>query len=683
MTRFRRPPLPAHHRIRDLPARLLAGISREDLRATLVGLGPFAIALLAVCVKLGYFNFFLGQPVENDWLYAWSRRETAWAMVGSIGTLMIVCAPLVFFSPAGRLLTLLALNLATTLVVLSNILHFRYFGDVISVSALGAAWQIPLVAASVFELMTARDAILVVVDIVLLAAFWPFDREVARKGPPFSRRMQRSLAVGLCATGIALVAAIPVRTVQSDNGSYFGNALFRHLGVRKIGLLNYHLYEGTRLIWREWWKGREVGPGDRALVDTYLAESRRRAAVPTPLTGIAQGKNVILVAVESLQSFPIGLQIEGRAVAPNLDALARRSMHYAAFYGQTWEGSTSDGVFTSLQSLHPLPAGAVATTYPTNRYRALPALLAERGYVTVSAVADFGDLWNMRQLESHLGFQHMLFRENFERRDVIGMAISDGEFFRQMLPRLEALPRPFLLHLLTCSMHLPFDLPDRYRTLGVGEFEGTPLGKYLQAVHYFDSVFGELLERLESDGLLDQSVLVVYGDHKAWFGHNADFKRLLERHAGFPPRTPGFDYRHWQAQNQVALLIRLPDDESAGKRSITGGHLDIPPTVLDLLGIRDPDVAMLGRPLTQEQDSFVVFRDGSFVNGQTLCRVGTFGPDSVRCWNTASGAALDPTLFQEHFEAARKQLAVSDLILRGDLIPGPTSVEPLAVRTPP
>ena len=46
-----------------------------------------------------------------------------------------------------------------------------------------------------------------------------------------------------------------------------------------------------------------------------------------------------------------------------------------------------------------------------------------------------------------------------------------------------------------------------------GEFEGTLLGKYLQTVHYFDTVFGEFLTRLEADGLLDQSVLVVYGDH--------------------------------------------------------------------------------------------------------------------------------------------------------------------------
>ena len=195
-------------------------------------------------------------------------------------------------------------------------------------------------------------------------------------------------------------------------------------------------------------------------------------------------------------------------------------------------------------------------------------------------------------------------------------------------------------------------------------------------MHYFDTVLGEFLKQLEADGLLDQSVLVVYGDHKAWLGDPADFERLLERYAGFPPRAQGLDYRYWQAARRVPLLIRLPHDQSAGRRSITAGHLDIAPTVLDLLGIHDPNIVMLGRPLTQEGDSFVVFRDGSFVSGNTLCLAGPFGPDSQRCSNTATGAKLNPMLLQERFETARKQLAVSDSILRGDLISRGPSVHP-------
>ena len=135
--------------MRSLSTRLLTGISRENLGAVLVGLAPFVIGLMAVCLKIAYFNVFLGQAHDNDWGYVFSRRETAWATVGSLGTLLVVSAPLVFFSPAKRLAALLALNLAITLMVLSDILHFRYYGDVISVSALGAAWQIPLVATSV------------------------------------------------------------------------------------------------------------------------------------------------------------------------------------------------------------------------------------------------------------------------------------------------------------------------------------------------------------------------------------------------------------------------------------------------------------------------------------------------------------------------------------------------------
>jgi len=55
-----------------------------------------------------------------------------------------------------------------------------------------------------------------------------------------------------------------------------------------------------------------------------------------------------------------------------------------------------------------------------------------------------GDLWNMRSVHPKLGFQKSYFREDFVQRDVIGLGVSDAEFFRQMVPRLEKQREPFM-----------------------------------------------------------------------------------------------------------------------------------------------------------------------------------------------------------------------------------------------
>ena len=49
-------------------------------------------------------------------------------------------------------------------------------------------------------------------------------------------------------------------------------------------------------------------------------------------------------------------------------------------------------------------------------------------------------------------------------------------------------------------------------------------------------------------------------------------------------------------------------------QDIIGGHLDVAPTILSLLGIEDNGSVMLGQDLTAERPSLVVFRDGSFAD---------------------------------------------------------------------
>jgi phosphoglycerol transferase MdoB-like AlkP superfamily enzyme len=202
--------------------------------------------------------------------------------------------------------------------------------------------------------------------------------------------------------------------------------------------------------------------------------------------------------------------------------------------------------------------------------------------------------------------------------------------------------------------------------LRLGELEGTLLGDYLHSVHYFDAVFGEFVDLLRERGLLDRSVLVLYGDHHGFLGDSPELARLL----GFPERS---EYDHLRVRKRVPFLIRLPHGDAAGVRDIAGGHLDIAPTILSLLGIAHEKRVMLGRDLTRAYAPLVVFRDGSFADG-THYFVNRFGPVSASsCYEAATGRAFDCGPLAGLRREARQRLEISDLIIRGDLIPAVTA----------
>jgi phosphoglycerol transferase MdoB-like AlkP superfamily enzyme len=103
-------------------------------------------------------------------------------------------------------------------------------------------------------------------------------------------------------------------------------------------------------------------------------------------------------------------------------------------------------------------------------------------------------------------------------------------------------------------------------------------------------------------------------------------------------------------------------------KTVTGGHLDIAPTLLSLLGIRHESGLMLGRDLTKGQSSLVVFRDGSFTDGSTWYahRVGS---TAGTCYAVTTGRRVDCAVVAAQRREARARLEVSDLVVRGDLVP--------------
>jgi lipoteichoic acid synthase len=605
--------------------------------------GPAGFLMASLFVKMAHGNLSLKSSVP-------ATTSRYCAMLASV---LLVAAPLAMLGHTNRFAMAILLNLALTLLLTADRIHVSFFGDVISVAELGQAWQLSLVSSSIRASLKWSDC-LNYVDVAAAAVVFPFYVPLVRQLPDASLDVRVLSAAALL--GLAVIFSIPASLVAyRDPDKAFDWRSMRLEIVGVIGGIFYHLYDVvihvSTLVART-----QVTETQRARVHTYLQQRRTAVEDRSEVFGIARGRNLIIVQAESLQTFTIGLRILDQPVTPNLEAFAKQSLFFDDFYDQTHIGSTSDSIFVSLQSLHPLNVGAISTRYLANQYRALPAILAEKGYSTFAAMGARGECWNITGMFRKLGFEQTYLDEFYVTGERFGQGLADGDFFAQTAPVLERQAVPFVGFLVTVSNHSPYDLPQEHRRLDVGNLEGTRLGKYLQSVHYSDAAFGAFIERLRKIGLLDESLTVVYGDHEAWLGDSAPLPSLL----GFPESD---QHASWRAQKTIPLLIRLPDGSHAHVDGTTGGHLDIAPTVLSLLGIPADDV-MLGNDLTRGSDSVVAFRDGSFTDG-------TFAHLHYenRCFEVRSGRQVSCQLLETLRRQALETLEVSDLIIRGNLVP--------------
>jgi lipoteichoic acid synthase len=628
----------------------------------------WSVSWLIVWGKLVYSSVLLPSewwaPGESIKHWMWSAFDVFRAILvyphifsATLASLLLLIAPLPLLRATWRFLFLLVLNAMLTTLALADIIHVRFYADVASVADLVMLPVLKSLVLNIVKALQSTDA-LYYVDIIISCAIFPFYVRACKRILPLDRRDRARTSIKLAVCG--LILATPTAWFVWQNK----NELFSYTSLRievasTLGILPYHL---SNIVIHFATTRPKIDATARERVRHFLTNKYQRNASPSRLTGIARGRNVIVISAESLQAFPIGLEVNRQPIAPRLSAFARESLHFVNFYDQTHLGTTSDAEIMAMQSLHPLPVGVLASNFHHNYFRGLPKILSEHGYTTLSACAAPSSFWNMDQIHPRVGFQKSYFEESYNIFERINRWLSDREFFAQSIRILKEQREPFMAFLLSASNHHPYQLPERYRELDLGELEGTLLGEYLHSVHYFDQAFGEFVDKLRDTGLLDKSVILVYGDHQGFLGDPPQLTRLL----GFSERDK---FRTLQVRKNVPLLIRLPYKQEAGVRAVAGGHLDIAPTLLSLLGITDDKNVMLGSDLTKEQDSLVVFRDGSFIDGKSYF-LNRLGAVSARtCYEVKTGQIIDCEPLKASRRMAVEQLEVSDIIVRADLIP--------------
>ena len=331
---------------------------------------------------------------------------------------------------------------------------------------------------------------------------------------------------------------------------------------------------------------------DRRRIESYLARQPRYTdnSYASP-----QRRNVIVIVVESLNSWMLDRTVCGVEVMPHVDSLLHREGTVAALklLPQVKDGRSSDGHFIINTGLLPLSSGSVATSYAHNRrYPSLARALKRHGYTSFNMVCDQASAWNQQELAQALGFD----RFYDCTAQSTGDDLSDEAMLRAAVDSIAASPKPVFAHLVTLNTHQPYRAPDSPTALSRVDAPRR-VAYALEAFHRLDAQIGDFLDRLRRRGLLENSIVAIVSDH-----NDVDLNEL-------EGRDPTVDDTYC-AMIVTGTVVTKSIDTPAGQ-------VDIYPTLLDLAGCNDYSWKGLGSSLLRREPASAADCDGTLVGADS------------------------------------------------------------------
>lgn len=419
----------------------------------------------------------------------------------------------------------------------------------------------------------------------------------------------------------------------------------------------------------------KASEADLKPVEEYI---QQHYAKPNPeYFGMAKGRNVIYIHLESFQQFLIDykLKVDDKEyeVTPFLNSLyhSKETFAFSNVFNQVKAGKTSDAETMIETGLFGLNQGSFMVNYGgTNTQQAAPFILSKNGYNS-SAVfhGNAGSFWNRNTAYKQWGYNYFFDASYFTKQNSSNSfqyGLNDKYMLKDSIKYLERLQQPFYTKFITVSNHYP------YTTSLSGDDLGFPLAKtqdetingYFATANYLDSSIKAFFDYLKESGLYKNSIIVLYGDH---YGISNSRNPALAPLLGKNSETwSSYDNAMLQ---RVPYMVVIPGMDKGGIINTYGGEIDMLPTLEHLLGIESNKFLQVGQDmLSPDHDQIVAFRSANyFVTPE-------YTSYSGRTYYTKTGEEItnpDEKTKEELDkirEAANLQLKISDSIQTGDLL---------------
>lgn len=338
-----------------------------------------------------------------------------------------------------------------------------------------------------------------------------------------------------------------------------------------------------------------IGPDAHSPAPAATRPSAHPATRPKTLPG--DRRRVVVIFVESLESWVLERSVEGQELTPCLNRLLHeeRTLYAPQVVTQVKGGRSIDAQLLVTAGLLPLENGCWSARCPHTAYPSLVKAFRQRhpGARALLFTPDKEIVWNQMIVAREFGFDSLLSHKHFRNDRTTGTGsrrrLCDGAFFDQCLEKLaepQMLPDTAgacYLQFVTYSSHHPFVIPEELHRIRLRQEMPRRLRDYLTAVNYVDHALGEFIAALRRNPRLSDAMIVITGDHE---GLASERPALASSAAG----------RGLVSEGRFTPLI-VVNAPAAMRCTDTVGQIDIYPTLLDLLGLDDYHWHGLGRSL--------------------------------------------------------------------------------------
>ncbi|MDB5188293.1 MAG: hypothetical protein JWO50_813 [Candidatus Kaiserbacteria bacterium] len=557
----------------------------------------------ALIVPVGLVIIFVIQNlIFNNWVHLDPNPENAIFVFDCAIFGVLLYMPGILCRGIWRFIYYLCVSVILSAIFISQYLYFSFYGGFLQASALRYANQLGDETSTLIKLVHPSIVVFLLGVLGVAIAYW-ITRSNHLHVPELGRRQKLNVAVVLLCTMIGWYGFFVPSDVQGlrkftdpqlvlhdlNSFSYSPNQT-----VREIGISSFYLEDLIGTFMRK----TVISSVEKDFVKNWFN-------VKPPITkeanfGLLKGDNFIIIQVESLEASVIGQTIGGEEITPNLNKLAHDGLYFKNYYTQVGPGNTADAEFVTLNSLYPLTNTVAFIDYANNSYAALPNLLVQNGYSTFALHGDIANFWNRTNIYPGLGYQTSINKADFTVKETDFESLSDDDFLQQSAVKMQTFTQPFMATVITLSSHTPFQIPQRFQTLNIPDDANlTDTQKdYLQSVHYADSALGMFIQSLKSEGLYDNSLIAIYGDH----GGSTGISEVVGT-STYHTVTPLLN-------SHVPLILLSPKLNTLkhGTIDTPGSHLDLYPTVANLLGILPPNT-VLGQDLLNTKTPVITHRD--------------------------------------------------------------------------
>lgn len=576
---------------------------------SLFKIGLFLIPAIGIVFKGIFLQSFLqsSNPYVFDFSTGYSKASYFLKYYFSLALIFLSFSLL--FKSKGRIIYTFIIDIIFTILSLFDVMYFRGFLTVPSISVLTQTSNLDNLQSAVLSMMSPYD-IFFLLDIVILAIYVFFTRKAYKASP---KRAYKTFALTLIIPFI-YIAYIPFNLYVLNNENVKDAYLFDGYDptntTRYFSSIGYHIIDAYT-VYRDS-KPYEFTAEDKENISNYY-NWKNEDLENNEYFGVAKNKNLIIIQVESLESFIIGHEYNGKKITPELDNIISNGIYFPNIYEQVNEGTSSDCDLMINTSMLPLRRGSTFFRYPNCNYNSLPKILANNGYSSYSLHPDKGSFWNYSNaLKGGIAFENFYDYYSYNISEEIGMGISDKSYFENVSSMIKDFNSPYFVHTITLTNHGPFDLPEEKREFNLdSELGKSEMGGYIESVHYTDTQIGDFIKRLDEEGILDNSIIVITGDHTGvhkYYNHSIDNLSNKE------------DWFVYNNEPTVPFIIYDKNSTIKGKTLDTiGGQIDIMPTLLYMLGVDKTEYenTALGRNLLNTNRNFAIITDGT-IKGKDL-----------------------------------------------------------------